>query len=208
MSGIAEYGDQFFKEDFDSDGKLKEPDRRCLTIDLDAACDTVKLAIHHMRKTGGGSIVMTASLAGYLASAGAPHYSAAKHGIVGLMRAMKQETAKLNIAISVVAPGITLTPILSQNREQIDPKKWREQMEKVGVPINKAESVGLAVVDLINQGMNANGKGILLQADKMIDLEYGIAKTRSSWMGREMLDLFRGGRTAPLFQRVENKAKI
>lgn len=81
VPGIAEFGDQFFKDELDSDGKLKEPDRRCLTIDLDAACDTVKLAVYYMRKNKeGGSIVMTASLAGYLASAGAPHYSAAKHG--------------------------------------------------------------------------------------------------------------------------------
>ncbi len=85
-AGIAEYGDQFFKDDVDSDGLLKEPDRRCVDIDLQAADDTVKLAIHYMRKKEnngrgkGGSIVMTASLAGYLASAGAPLYSAAKHG--------------------------------------------------------------------------------------------------------------------------------
>ena len=80
--GIAEIGDQFFDETLDDEGKLAEPDRRCLTIDLDAACDTVKLAIYYLRKNqkDGGSIVMTASLAGYLASAGAPHYSAAKHG--------------------------------------------------------------------------------------------------------------------------------
>ena len=83
-AGIAEYKDQFFKDDLDQDGKLAEPDRRVIEIDMNAANDTVKLALHHMRhrKDGkkGGSIVMTASLAGYLASAGAPLYSAAKHG--------------------------------------------------------------------------------------------------------------------------------
>lgn len=83
-AGIAEFGDQFFKDEMGADGKLKEPDRRVYTIDLNAANDTVKLALYHMRhrKDGkkGGSIVMTASLAGYLASAGAPLYSAAKHG--------------------------------------------------------------------------------------------------------------------------------
>ena len=86
-AGIAEYGDQFFKDEFDSNGLLKEPDRRCVDIDLQAADDTAKLAIHYIRKKEkdgkprGGSIVMTASLAGYLASAGAPLYSAAKHGM-------------------------------------------------------------------------------------------------------------------------------
>lgn len=83
-AGIAEYKDQFFNDELDSDGLLKEPDRRVIAIDTDAANDTVKLAVYHMRnrKDGkkGGSIVMTASLAGYLASAGAPLYSAAKHG--------------------------------------------------------------------------------------------------------------------------------
>lgn len=83
-AGIAEFGDQFFNDEIDADGKLAEPDRRVYTVDLNAANDTVKLALHHMRhrKDGkkGGSIVMTASLAGYLASAGAPLYSAAKHG--------------------------------------------------------------------------------------------------------------------------------
>lgn len=84
-AGIAEYKDQFFDDELDADGLLREPDRRVLNIDMDGASDTVRLAIWHMRhrKDGkkGGSIVMTASLAGYLASAGAPLYSAAKHGM-------------------------------------------------------------------------------------------------------------------------------
>ena len=83
-AGIAEYKDQLFKDELDDQGKLKEPDRRVYDVDLAAANDTVKLAIYHMRRNKdgktGGSIVMTASLAGYLASAGAPLYSAAKHG--------------------------------------------------------------------------------------------------------------------------------
>jgi NAD(P)-dependent dehydrogenase (short-subunit alcohol dehydrogenase family) len=83
-AGIAEHGEQFFTDELDGDGLLKEPDRRCLTIDMDAASDTTKLAIHYLRKNGdqGGQIVLTASLAGYLASAGAPLYSAAKHGML------------------------------------------------------------------------------------------------------------------------------
>ena len=81
-AGIAEYKDQFFNDEFDADEKLKEPDRRVLNVDMDAASDTTKLAIHYLRKNKeGGAVVMTASLAGYLASAGAPLYSAAKHGM-------------------------------------------------------------------------------------------------------------------------------
>ena len=46
---------------------------------------------------------------------------------------------------------------------------------------------------------NANGKGMLVQAGKVADVEEGIAKNRKVWMGAEMLELFRGGRSAPLF---------
>lgn len=83
-AGIAEHGDQFFGEELDDEGLLKEPDRRVLNVDMDAASDSTRLAVHYLRKNGkeGGQIVLTASLAGYLASAGAPLYSAAKHGMV------------------------------------------------------------------------------------------------------------------------------
>jgi NAD(P)-dependent dehydrogenase (short-subunit alcohol dehydrogenase family) len=128
------------------------------------------------------------------------------------MRALKQETARFNIATSVIAPGITLTPILNQGRDiremNATVEEWGAKMQRVGVPINKAESIGLAVGFLINGGMQSNGMGILIQADRMADLEKGIAKNREAWMGKEMLDLFRGGRDAPLFPRVDQKAKI
>ena len=207
-AGIAEHRDQFFKDELDADGQLAEPDRRTIDIDLHAADDTVKLAIFWMRKDAkhgkgrGGSIVMTASLAGYLASAGAPLYSAAKHGIVGLMRALKNDLATVNIAVSVVAPGITVTPILVQERSglaSVDIDKWAVGMQKVGVPINKAETIALAVAHLMHKGLAGNGYGILIQADLMAEIEGGLARARGQWMGEEMLNLFRGGRHASLF---------
>ena len=202
-AGIAEYKDQFFNDETDESGKLKEPDRRVYTVDINAANDTANLAIHHFRhrKDGkkGGSIVMTASLAGYLASAGAPLYSAAKHAIVGLMRALKNDCAKLGIAISVVAPGITLTEIISGRDKGESLPDWAVRMRKQGVPINDPAEIASSVVWLFGQGVQGNGKGLLIQAGRTADLEAGIAKTRGQWMGKEMLDLFRGGRQAPLF---------
>lgn len=228
-AGISEFEEQFFTDTLDGDGKLAEPDRRTLDADISAACDTVKLAIYHLRRnTEGGSIVMTASLAGYLATAGAAMYSAAKHGaaitasgclkfntdsrllgIVGLMRALKQETAKLNIGISVVAPAITTTPMLTQNRkEALSPEDYSRQMKDLGVAINKAESVALGVAHMMNLGLKSNGMGLFIQADRMIDLEAGLAKSRETWMGKEMLDLFRVGRSAPLFDRIQGGSDV
>lgn len=125
------------------------------------------------------------------------------------MRALKQECLKLNIAISVVAPAITVTPILTGNNKRMaaKPDVYAREMSALGVPINKPESIALAVCYLFNAGLVGSGAGIFVQADKFADLERGLAKSREVWMGREMLDLFRGGRGAPLFDRLEEKAK-
>jgi short-subunit dehydrogenase len=128
------------------------------------------------------------------------------------MRALKQECAKVNIAISVVAPAITVTPILTANNRRMaaPPDVYAREMAKVGVPINKPESIALAVCWLFNEGKAGNGAGVFVQADRFTDLERGLAKSREQWMGKEMLDLFRGGRGAPLFDRIggESKSKI
>ena len=212
-AGVAEMGEQIFTDTYDNTGELHEPNRTTIDVDIRAVGDTLKLAMYHLRndsdsQTGkrkgsgkgkGGSVVMTASLAGYLASAGAPLYSAAKHGVVGYLRALKGDCAKVGIAISVIAPGITLTPIVSGRRSGQSIEAWGKDMAGRGVPINDAETVALVVANLMGQGAKANGSGILIQANRIQELEGGIAKTRGNWMGTEMLDLFRGGRNAPLF---------
>ncbi|KAJ4294511.1 hypothetical protein N0V90_008202 [Kalmusia sp. IMI 367209] len=233
-AGIMEYKDQLFTDELDGEGKLKEPDRRTLRVDLEGVGDTTKLAIHYLKKNGkdGGSIVLTASVAGYLGFTGAPFYSAAKHGdsqarlimtttldsnidiipigVVGLLRCLKAETSKLNISISCIAPGITITPLLNASETSPSdrtPEAYAKQMAAAGVPINRVESVALAVCFLLDQGMKYNGAGIFIQNDKFWDFERGLAKSRASWMSQEMLDDFRGGRKAEVFD-VSSKAKI
>ena len=204
-------GEQIWTDHLDSDGELAEPDRRTIDIDIRAVGDSLKLAMYHLRddsdsgkrkgsgKGRGGSIVMTASLAGYLASSGAPLYSASKHGVFGYLRALKGDCAKAGIAISVIAPGITLTPIILGRRTGQTLQEWGKDMGDRGVPINNAETIGLTVANLMGQGAKANGSGVLIQANRCQELEAGIAKSRGQWMGKEMLELFRGGRNAPLF---------
>jgi len=206
-AGIGEVKDVFFTDELEEDGsgELKEPDHKVLDIDIKATADTVKLAIHYMRRNnGGGGIVATASLAGYLASKGMPLYSAAKHGVVGLMRSLKNDLAALNIAISVVAPAITVTPLLNYEGTRILSQEVK-RMSEAGVPLNKAETVAATTAWLLSLGMKANGKGVLIQADRMVDLEEGLVKSRSSWIGEEMLNLFRSGRALPGYSKLDAK---
>lgn len=205
--GLNEKGVQFFGEELDGDGKLREPDRSVVDVTFTANADTVKLAIYHLRANeNGGGICMISSFAGYLGNAGAPYYNASKHAIVGLLRSLKPEVPKVGVAISVVAPAITSTPMLGSLDGTAAEVEAR--FRKIGVVVNRAESVALAVGHVINLGPAMNGMGILVQGDKMRDVEKGYAKSRSTMLGKEMMDMFRQGSGKELYPRLKVEAKI
>lgn len=80
--GINERGHQFFDDALDADGELAPAEPAVMDVCFHANADTVKLAIHYLRRNPhGGNIVMTSSVAGYIGNAGAPFYNAAKHGM-------------------------------------------------------------------------------------------------------------------------------
>ncbi|KAH8681051.1 putative oxidoreductase,short chain dehydrogenase [Xylariales sp. PMI_506] len=209
-AGINERGDQFFGEELDGDGKLREPDRSVMEVTYLSVADTVKLGIHYLRRNGskGGSIIITASFAGYIGSAGAPYYTSAKHAVVGLLRSLKADSAKLGIAVSVVAPAVTITPMVGTLDGTETPKEVAARLSKGGLTINSAETVALAVGHLIQGGIKSSGAGLLVQNDRMVDMERGYAKSRESIMGKEMLDYFRSGLKVQTYQRLDEKAKI
>jgi NAD(P)-dependent dehydrogenase (short-subunit alcohol dehydrogenase family) len=68
-------------------------------------------AARQFRRQGtGGSIVSTASVAGLQGAWGAAAYTAAKHAVVGIVRAAAVELAPLGIRSNAVAPGSIVTP--------------------------------------------------------------------------------------------------
>lgn len=59
-----------------------------------------------------GHIVNTASMAGLIASAGTTGYTATKHAVVGLSKALRVEADRHGVQVSVLCPGVIRTPIL------------------------------------------------------------------------------------------------
>ena len=83
-----------------------------IAINLSAAFHTIAAAVPAMRKAGWGRIVNIASAHGLRASPHKSAYIAAKHGVVGLSKAVAMDVAGSGITSNAVCPGFVLTPLV------------------------------------------------------------------------------------------------
>ena len=110
---------------------------RVIAINLRSMYLTAKYGIPEMIKTGGGSIINTASIAALIGSEAAHAYTAAKGGMVALSRALAVEFGPKNIRVNCICPGAIDTPMIAP---VIDPLKksgepfMRSPIRRLGMP--------------------------------------------------------------------------
>lgn len=83
-----------------------------LDVNLTGVWNTTRATVPHLIERGGGSIIMVSSIAGLKGLRSVAHYSAAKHGVVGLMRTLAQELAPHSIRVNTVHPTNVNTPMI------------------------------------------------------------------------------------------------
>jgi len=85
---------------------------RTLGVDLKGTWLCAKHVGQHMAdRDGGGRIVNTSSTAGLAASPGLGHYTAAKHGVIGLTKTLAMELAQYDVTVNAVCPTAVDTPM-------------------------------------------------------------------------------------------------
>ncbi len=124
---------------------------RILAVNLTGVFLCMKHEIPQMIAQGGGTIVNTSSGAGVVATPGLAHYSASKHGVLGLTKTAAHENARTGIRINAVCPGSVDTPML---RAAMAGNEAIEKMVLRGQPtgrLGRPEEIAEAVVWLCSE---------------------------------------------------------
>ena len=126
--------------------------REAIDQTLFPAIRASRLAVPHMRKRGGGVIVMIASIWGR-ESGGRMTYNAVKAAEISLAKSMAQQLAADHIRVNSVAPGSILFPGGSWDRRQQDDPVAIAEFVRRELPFGRfghAEEVGAVVAFLVS----------------------------------------------------------
>jgi NAD(P)-dependent dehydrogenase (short-subunit alcohol dehydrogenase family) len=103
--------------------------QRMIAVNLTGTYLCCHAALPAMLAAGRGRIVNIASTAGLKGYAYVAAYCAAKHGVIGLTRALAQETAKAGVTVNAVCPGYTDTDMVADSVARITAKTGRSEAE-------------------------------------------------------------------------------
>ena len=103
--------------------------QQMLAVNLTGTMLCMQQVLPAMAAAGWGRIVNVASTAGLVGYAYVAAYVAAKHGVVGLTRALALEYAKKGITVNAVCPGYTETDIVKTSIERVVEKTGRSADE-------------------------------------------------------------------------------
>ena len=180
VAGIGEQ-ENIFSPDLDLDAVKRPPRTAVLDVNLLSALYFCRLAAAYLRHNNESStlersITLFSSISGFNDSPGMGTYAAAKHGVMGLMRAGRSSLPVTHgVRINAVAPWFTATEMT---------KPIRDEWLAGSLPVNQPEDVAHLVAGLM-ASPSANGKAVFVGGGQGWDIEAGLTSLRPRWLGAE-----------------------
>lgn len=130
--------------------------RTMLDVNLTGVWHTCRAGAPHLIARGAGSMVLTSSIAGLRGLLGVAHYTAAKHGVVGLMRSLANELAPHNVRVNCVNPTNVDTPMIQNDavssafRPDLDRPPTRAEFAEAAQAMNMLAVPWIDPIDVAN----------------------------------------------------------
>jgi len=132
-----------------------------IQTNLNAVFFCTTAAMQPMIEQQYGRIINISSMNGQTAAFGQANYGASKGGIIAFSKTAALELAKYGITVNAVAPGFTLTDMLSKVPEEVQNQiKARIPLGRFGLPEEMAKAVVFLAADgdyITGQQINVNG---------------------------------------------------
>lgn len=142
--------------------------RETMDVNLDGPFFLTRLAARDMKERGWGRVVMVSSTSGEVGAPRMSAYTASKHGLMGLMRAVAHDLAPFGATCNAVLPGWVRTEMAERSAALVAERRgitveevWVERA--AAYPSNRvvtAEEVAAAIAFLASEeasGVNAEG---------------------------------------------------
>ncbi|KAK1765136.1 hypothetical protein QBC33DRAFT_516912 [Phialemonium atrogriseum] len=158
-------------------GTLAPPNLKSLEVNLHAAVYCAKAAIYFFKKQPEKNcqLVFTGSAASILDTPPLFLYCAGKAGVLGLMRGMRKGLPSDKITVNMVAPWMTVTPMLPDWVRE----KWGD------LPANDASGVARALL-LPALRPDLNGKTLWVAGNDVIEIEDALHDAQPQWLGSQL----------------------
>lgn len=154
-------------------------------INLTSVISFTRIALAYMAasKTPPGdgvfskSLCLVSSIAGITEAPGLFAYSPSKHGVIGLMRALRPwAPVRYGVRANAICPWATDTQLFAPG--------LRDAWHKENLPMNQPHDVAKIIVQC-TADQALNGAAVFVTGGKYFDTEEGIDRTLPQWMGEK-----------------------
>jgi NAD(P)-dependent dehydrogenase (short-subunit alcohol dehydrogenase family) len=108
---------------------------RVMAVNVRGVWLGLKYTMPEMQKRGGGSIIITSSVAGIHGTAGVSAYITSKHAVIGLMRTAALEGAPHNIRVNTVNPSPIETRMMRSLEEGFAPGAAEQAKQRIAATV-------------------------------------------------------------------------